>query len=206
MHRADRVPQVENFLIELELAVLGLRQVEDVVDDLQKMCAAAVDIIDIGAVLLVAERAQHLALHHLGKADDRVERRAQFVAHRREEARFRAVRRLGLLLGETQRFQRGAVALQRDAIEAAFKHRKQRVRVPGLVEIIIGSAAIAVWLSIAVVISTQIRSGAAARRRGIRSTPDSLPPSRTSISATGAWAAPSGGSFSAASARSGLAK
>src|SRR5439155_15630792 len=49
-HRTDRVAQIEDLLIELELAVLGLRQIENVVDDLQEIRAALVDIRDVSSV------------------------------------------------------------------------------------------------------------------------------------------------------------
>ena len=49
-------------------------------------------------VFLRAERAEDAALHHLGEADDGVERRPQLVAHVGEELGFRAVRALGLRL------------------------------------------------------------------------------------------------------------
>ena len=140
--RAHDVAQVEHVLGELDFSRFGLRQVEDVVDDLQQVGAAGVDVADIGAVLLVAERAQHLAQHHLGKADDRVQGRAQLVAHGREKAGFGLVGRLGLFLGLAQRLVgRLAVALQADAVEAAVEHREQRLRIDRFVEIIVRAAA-----------------------------------------------------------------
>ena len=50
----------------------------------------------------VVDRPHHPFLHDLGKADDRVERGAQLMAHRAEEFRFRAAGGIGLLLGLTQ--------------------------------------------------------------------------------------------------------
>src|SRR2546421_514850 len=46
-------------------------------------------------------RTEHLALHHFGKPEDRVERRAQLVAHLREEARLGDVGRLDASMLET---------------------------------------------------------------------------------------------------------
>ena len=40
-------------------------------------------------------RTEQLALHHFGEPEDRVERRAQFMAHRRQEARFGQIGALG---------------------------------------------------------------------------------------------------------------
>ena len=60
-------------------------------------------IVDVAGIILVgghAVRAEDLGLHHLGESEDGVERRAQLVAHLREEARlgdvgrFRAAARL----------------------------------------------------------------------------------------------------------------
>src|SRR4030088_172951 len=97
--RVDRVAQVEHDLVEVKLARLGLRQVENVVDDLEQMRAAVVDIGDIGAIFFIRERAEYFAQDHLGKPDDRVQWGTQLVAHGGEERRFRLVRRLGLFAG-----------------------------------------------------------------------------------------------------------
>ena len=55
-------------------------------------------IVDQLGIFLAARRIQHQRLFlndHLREADDRVQRRAQFVAHGREEARLGGVRLLG---------------------------------------------------------------------------------------------------------------
>ena len=47
-------------------------------------------IVNVGGIFLVDRhrvRAEDLALHHLGKSEDRVQRRAQLVAHLRQEPR-----------------------------------------------------------------------------------------------------------------------
>jgi len=74
-------------------------------------------------------------------------------------------------------------------IEAAFEHRQQRRQIGRLVEMVESarrSAMIAVSASIPVLMTAQISSGCSRRKRGIRSTPETLPPSSTSISATAA--------------------
>ena len=81
---------------------LGLREVENVVDDVQQMGAAAVDVGGILPVALIAQGAIELVPQDLGKADDGVERRAQFVAHIGEEFRFRPVGALRQFLGFLQ--------------------------------------------------------------------------------------------------------
>src|SRR3546814_19130763 len=54
------------------------------------------------SVLRAIERPEGLRRHHLGKADDGVERRAQLVAHMGEEAGLRPAGRLGFLGGAAQ--------------------------------------------------------------------------------------------------------
>jgi hypothetical protein len=64
------------------------------------------------------------------------------VAHRGEKPRLAAAGRLGLFLGDAKSLiGRLAFALQRDAVETAVEHRKQRARTACLVEIIVGTAA-----------------------------------------------------------------
>ena len=93
--------EVELLEIEADAAGLDLRHVENVVDDVEQILAAAADVAAVFVVLLGAERAEHAGLHDLGKADDGVERRAQLVAHIGEEFRLGLVGLLGagLLLG-----------------------------------------------------------------------------------------------------------
>ena len=106
-------------------------------------------IMDVAGIFLVDRhrmRAENLALHHLGEAEDGVERRAQFVAHLREEARFRDIGgfgamprlvgdRLGLLEladqrvlfgARFQRRQRGRVQAMGKEREVAFGRDRQR--------------------------------------------------------------------------------
>ena len=87
--------------VETDAAGLDLRHVEDVVDDVEQVLAALVDVLAVVAILVAADRAEHFRLHDLGEADDGVERRAQLVAHIGEEARLRLVGFFGagLLVG-----------------------------------------------------------------------------------------------------------
>ncbi len=70
--------------VELHAAGLDLRQVEDVVDELKQVPAGRVDVLEV-VVLLFVQLAEQPLEQHLGKADDRVERRAQLVRHVGEE-------------------------------------------------------------------------------------------------------------------------
>ena len=94
----DRGVDGDRLLGEAGASGLDARHVEDVVDDREEIFAAAADVGAIFLVLVGAERAEDAALHHFGKADDGVERRAQFVAHIGEEFGLGAVGALGLRL------------------------------------------------------------------------------------------------------------
>lgn len=72
-------------------AGLDLGNIEDIVDDVEKMAATAMDVVRIFPVAVAAERAEHFLTHDFGKADNGVERRAQLMAHVRKEFCFRAV-------------------------------------------------------------------------------------------------------------------
>ena len=70
------------------------RQIEDLVDQVQKMLAALPDQTDIFGLPRL-ERPGNPVLQHLGEAEDRIERRAQLMAHIGEELRFGDVGGLG---------------------------------------------------------------------------------------------------------------
>ena len=90
-HRAGREQlRIGAFEFEDDLARLDLRQVEDVVDEGQQVLAAAVDVFHV-LLLLGAQRPGEAVFHDLGETDDRVERRAQLVAHVGEELALHAV-------------------------------------------------------------------------------------------------------------------
>ena len=84
---ATTLHQRHRFLVELVASGLDARQIEDLVDQVQQVNAG---VVNVGRIFLVDRhgvRAENFALHHLGEAEDGVERRAQLVAHLREEAR-----------------------------------------------------------------------------------------------------------------------
>src|SRR3546814_4329772 len=81
----DEGAEVHLLLPELQLAGFDLREVEQIVDEAQQVLPGAVDVLRVLVVLRVIERPEGLRRHHLGKADDGVERRAQLVAHMGEE-------------------------------------------------------------------------------------------------------------------------
>ena len=76
-----------------QLTRIDPREVQHVVDEREQMIAGAEDVTDI----FTLARRQPFELEHLGEADDRVQRRAQLVAHPREKLAFGPVCRLRLL-------------------------------------------------------------------------------------------------------------
>ena len=83
-HRAlDRVAQVEVDGLERELARLHLREVQNVVDDVEQRLGAVADRLDVFALLLRKPGVREQA----GHAGDGIHRRADFMAHVREELR-----------------------------------------------------------------------------------------------------------------------
>src|SRR6266850_2206065 len=91
----ERRRQRERRDLELHTTGLDLREVQDVVDEREEMLARGEDVLLI-LTLLRVELSEHSGEHHVGEADDRVERRAQLVAHVREELALMAVRDLEL--------------------------------------------------------------------------------------------------------------
>ena len=80
----------ERLVLELDLAGLDLREVEDVVDDREQGVARRPDGLGVVALLLVERGVEQQPAH----PDDRVHRRADLVAHRGQE---RALGLVGVL-------------------------------------------------------------------------------------------------------------
>ncbi len=94
-------------MLEIELAGLDLRVVEDVVDHVQQRVAARVD--DLGELALLAREVG--AEQQVGHADHGVHRRPDLVAHRGEEGALGLRRRLGLL---TRALELGDIVVHRE--------------------------------------------------------------------------------------------
>src|SRR5690606_14707001 len=77
--------------IELELAGLDSREIEDVVDDLEEIQAVAANRIEALQIVRVVQ----LAAQDLRVAEDRRHRRAYLMAHVREKITLCAVGRFG---------------------------------------------------------------------------------------------------------------
>src|SRR5262249_916455 len=77
----NELRHIDRSEIQLKLGGLDLGDVEEIVEQRQRVEAAVMDVLDIPLVALVPDRAEPLAKHQLGEADDRVERRAYLVTH-----------------------------------------------------------------------------------------------------------------------------
>ncbi len=88
LDRVDRSREREGRLVQHQLAGLDLRDRQDVVDEPEQVLTALDD--DVHALLRLAPE-RPVARQELREAEDRVERRAKLVAHRRQERRLGAV-------------------------------------------------------------------------------------------------------------------
>ena len=84
--------EVYRLFVEFKPARFDAGKVEHVVDEGQQVLTTAVNIIDILAVIVVTDRAECLRTHDVGKTDDGIERRAQFMTDAGEEGRLGLVR------------------------------------------------------------------------------------------------------------------
>ena len=96
--------QRRRFQRQRQLAGLDLREIQDFVDQLQQIPSRVENLVDAGR--LGGRWRRGIGVDELGEAEDRIERRAQLMAHAGKEIRFREV---GL-------FRRGLGSLQLDVI------------------------------------------------------------------------------------------
>ena len=78
--------QVERRVLQLHPAGLDLREVEDLVEQLQQVLARAVDVAEV-LLLPLVDVAEHPLEQHLGEPEHRVQRRPQLVGHAGQELR-----------------------------------------------------------------------------------------------------------------------
>jgi hypothetical protein len=88
-----RVLEIDSFDRDHHLARLDARQVEDVVDERQQVCAGVLDVLD-AAELLDGRRPRRVEAKQLREAEHGVEGRPQLVAHARQELGLGAIRGL----------------------------------------------------------------------------------------------------------------
>ncbi len=91
----DKPGQIHKLGIEFELAGFDLREVQHLVDEAKEVSPGGIHTAQRFQGLFRAE-ARRIGDHHLGQADDGVERRAQLVAHAGEELRLVFARQLEL--------------------------------------------------------------------------------------------------------------
>jgi hypothetical protein len=105
--------QVEVALPQFELAGFDLREVEDVVDDVEQALARTVERLQAAALLL----GKGCGEEQFGDAEHAVHRRADFVAHVGEKLRLGTARRLRRFLGGIE-FDAQADRIAGDSFEA----------------------------------------------------------------------------------------
>ena len=86
------------------VAGVDLRQVEQVVDDLEKLASAVVDFLGIISKRRAFGLSRRIVADQFGKADDGVQRGTQFMAHGREELGLRPAALLGADEGSPEFF------------------------------------------------------------------------------------------------------
>jgi hypothetical protein len=87
----DEPRQIDTLEIEFELAGFDLREVEYLVDEVQQVLSGGIHPAQ-GLQRVFRAEARRVRDHHLGQADDGVERRAQLMTHAGEELRFALAR------------------------------------------------------------------------------------------------------------------
>ena len=111
-HVLDRRAQVEVDHLQVHLARLDLREIEDVIDDGQQRLPGSPD----GLGILLLDGGERCVQQQSRHADDAVHGRADLVTHRGQKVRLGAARRLrrvlGLLQGDLRLLALGDLALQ----------------------------------------------------------------------------------------------
>ena len=103
----DDIAQVVGRLVELELAGLNLREIEDVVDDAEQRVTRLMDRGGIAALPLIQA---HRMVQQLGHAQYAIHGRADLMAHARQEIALGAIGLFGALHGFLCRDHRGIQA------------------------------------------------------------------------------------------------
>ena len=93
--QAQHFREVDFVVLDHIAASLDFRNVENVVDHIQEMTAAVMDVIRVLDIAVCAERAEHLLPHDFRESDNGIKRCAQLMAHIGEEFRLGAVCKFG---------------------------------------------------------------------------------------------------------------
>ena len=94
----QHIADLERRVCQLQFAGLDLRKIEHVVDDGEQVLGRERDLLQPRLLLGLGG----VALHQIGQANDGVHRRADLVAHVRQEGTFGQARRLGRLRRRSQ--------------------------------------------------------------------------------------------------------
>ena len=95
-HRVlEQCAKIEGGVLELHPPGFDLRQVQDLVEQLQQVLAGSVDVAQV-LLLPLVDVAEHALQENFGEAEHRIERGAQLVRHARQELRLVPARELEL--------------------------------------------------------------------------------------------------------------
>src|SRR5215813_11881387 len=89
--------EVEFFIFQLHSAGFNFADVQNLIDEFKQMAGILKDMSN-KPLLLIIKRSLQLFCEQLRKADDRMKRRAQLVAHTRQKLVLQAVRPLHFLV------------------------------------------------------------------------------------------------------------
>ncbi len=131
-HIVDQLGELHRFREEFELARFDLRQVQDIVDQLQQVAPAGPDVPD-ELPLLRGLDGHPVHAQQVGEADDRVHRRTQLVRHVGEELALEPVRFLDLAVVALEALRAQAGVLGALLFGHVGHDAKHPVRVAGVV-------------------------------------------------------------------------
>ena len=131
-------PVIEHILPNIESVRIDLRDIEHIVHQLQQMTRARLQPLEM-RVLRRRGGAEHAHVEQLRVAEDRVERGAELVAHRREELRFSTA---GLLRRDDRRVGCGARGVRGSMQPRALdRHRRPAREILGHLPVAVAEAA-----------------------------------------------------------------
>ena len=97
----EQVSQGHGLLVQLPLARFNAGHVEHIVDQVEQVQAATMNVLGVLPVFF-AQRTKYLGSHHIAEPDDGVQGCPEFVAHACQELGLGGIRPLGLLLGPAE--------------------------------------------------------------------------------------------------------
>ena len=89
----------DTLTLDGELASFNLGHVQKIGNKLDQMHAGVTNMLCVFTIFFMPHRTEDLVVHHVGKANDRVQRRTQFMGDRSKKPSARLRRLLGTISG-----------------------------------------------------------------------------------------------------------